>query len=136
LNRKRTTSPSWNGSWRVSAERGTVLWDGEGGSAADPDEGVAPEDDRGQDITGSLREFVGALRHGVEPMGRVHANVMSLAMVEAATQSAAQGRRVAIDEVLDRSYEAALATERRADVLAAMKAWPSVREALSRKESQ
>ncbi|GAB3658220.1 Gfo/Idh/MocA family protein [Glycomyces tarimensis] len=125
---------SWNGSWRISAERGTVLWDGEGEPRTDPDEArPARVEDPGREIAGSLREFIAAVRHGVEPMGRVHANVMSLAMVEAATQSASQGRRVAIDDVLDRSYDAALATERNAEVLAAMKAWPSVRDALSRR---
>ena len=127
---------SWNGSWRISAERGTVMWDGDGEPRTDPDEAAAPDEvDPGREIAGSLREFVAALRLGVEPMGRVHANVMSLAMVEAATQSASQGRRVAIDDVLDRSYDAALAAERDPEVLAVLKSWPSVREALSAKRS-
>ena len=126
---------SWNGSWRISAERGSVLWDGEATPTADPDESFEPGEDLGQDIAGSLRQFVAALRRGEEPMGRVHANIMSLAMVEAATQSAAQGGRVAIDDVLDRSYDAALATERDPEVLAVLKSWPSVREALSSKRS-
>ncbi|THV41681.1 Gfo/Idh/MocA family protein [Glycomyces buryatensis] len=124
---------SWNGAWRISAERGTVLWDGEGEPTAAPDEATTPADDPGLGIAGSLREFIAAVRHGTEPMGRVHANVMSLAMVEAATQSASQGRRVVIDDVLDRSYHAALATERNAEVLAVMKAWPSVRDALNQR---
>lgn len=124
---------SWNGSWRISAERGTVLWDGEGEPTADPDDTFEDVADPGLDIAGSLREFTAALLRGTEPMGRVHANVMSLAMVEAATQSAAQGRRVTIDDVLDRSYEAAIATERNADVLTAMKAWTSIREVLNQR---
>jgi predicted dehydrogenase len=124
---------SWNGSWRISAERGTVLWDGDGEPDSFPRTAVADaEEDPGHEIAGSLREFTAALRFGTEPMGRVHANVMSLAMVEAAIQSAAQGRRVAIDDVLERSYEAALATERNAEVLGVPKSWPSVRDALSR----
>ncbi|WP_026929803.1 Gfo/Idh/MocA family protein [Glycomyces tenuis] len=127
---------SWNGSWRISAERGTVLWDGEGEPRAEPDEPGPSADDPGREIAGSLREFLAALRTGREPMGRVHANVMSLAMVEAAIQSASQGKRVAIDDVLARSHEAALAAERDADALAVMKAWPSVRDALSQKEPQ
>lgn len=121
---------SWNGAWRVSAEHGTAVWDGEGDPRSEP-ESKATAEDPGDGIAGSLREFTAALRHGREPMGRVHANVMSLAMVEAATQSASQGWRVVIDDVLDRSYGAALATERDADVLAVMKAWSSVRDALS-----
>lgn len=124
---------SWNGSWRISAERGSVLWDGEQDPVAAPDEPFDPGADHGRDIAGSLRQFIAALRRGEEPMGRVHANVMSLAMVEAATQSAAQGRRVQMDDVLDRSYTAAVATERNADVLAVMKNWTSVREVLSQR---
>ena len=119
----------------VSAERGTVLWDGELDPTAAPDEPFDPGQDHGRDIAGSLRQFIAALREGREPMGRVHANIMSLAMVEAATQSAAQGRRVAIDDVLDRSYDAAIANERDPEVLAVLKSWPSVREALSAKRS-
>ncbi|MGT2463670.1 Gfo/Idh/MocA family protein [Sinomonas atrocyanea] len=91
---------SWNGAWRISAEHGTVLWDGdheptvgvaaEGGAA--PSSAVpAPEADPGREIAGSLREFLAAVRTGAEPMGRVNANIMSLAMVEAAVRSAAGG---------------------------------------------
>ncbi|THV23515.1 Gfo/Idh/MocA family protein [Glycomyces paridis] len=126
---------SWNGAWRVSAEHGTAVWDGEGDATADPDSGAAAEDP-GDGIAGSLREFTAALRTGREPMGRVHANVMSLAMVEAAVQSAASGTRVAVDDVLARSYDAAVAAERDADLLAVMKSWTSVRDALSQKEAQ
>lgn len=124
---------SWNGSWRVSAERGTVLWDGEGPPRTDPEEAADSTPDPGREIAGSLREFTIALRTGREPMGRVHANVMSLAMVEAATQSAATGRRVAIDDVLARSHDAALAAERSAEVRTVLQAWTSVREALSQR---
>lgn len=127
---------SWNGSWRISAEHGTVLWDGEGEPLADPVGDVADVTDPGLGIAGSLREFIAALRHGEEPMGRVHANVMSLAMVEAATQSASQARRVAIDDVLGSSWETALATERNTDVLAVMKSWTSVRDALKQRSPQ
>ncbi len=123
---------SWNGAWRISAERGTVLWDGDGEPDSAPETSVADAEDPGHEIAGSLREFVAALRFGTEPMGRVHANVMSLAMVEAAIQSAAQGRRVVIDDVLERSYDAALVAERNPEVLGVLKSGPSVRDALSR----
>jgi hypothetical protein len=53
-------------------------------------------------------------------------------MVEAAIQSAAQGRRVVIDDVLERSYDAALVAERNPEVLGVLKSWPSVRDALNR----
>jgi hypothetical protein len=57
---------------------------------------------------------------------------MSLAMVEAAVQSASLGRRVALDDVLNGSYETALANETNEDVLRVLKSWPSVRAALGR----
>lgn len=128
---------SWNGSWRISGERGTVLWDGDHEPAADlPAQAeaavVRSVDDPGQDIAGSLREFIAAVRSGSTPMGEVHANIMSLAMVEAAVQSASLGRRVALDDVLNSSYETALANENNEDVLRVLKSWPSVRTALSR----
>jgi predicted dehydrogenase len=128
---------SWNGSWRISGERGTVLWDGDHEPTADlPAEAqaaiVRSFEDPGQEIAGSLREFVDAVRAGGTPMGEVHANVISLAMVEAAIQSAELGRRVALDDVLNQSYETALANETNEDVLRVLKSWPSVRTALSR----
>lgn len=126
---------SWNGSWRLSAARGTVLWDGEGEPVADPAQPVAAVADPGSGIAGSLREFTGALRTGAEPSGSVRANIMSLAMVEAATRSAALGARVAVDEVLEDSLDAAIATEPDPDVRAVMTSWPSAREALSRKDT-
>lgn len=137
---------SWNGSWRISGERGTVLWDGDheptAAVAAQGEGGVgrsiaASAVDPGDAIAGSLREFVAAVRAdpartGAMPMGEVHTNVMSLAMVEAAIESASLGRRVALDDVLTASYETALANEANEDVLRVLKSWPSVREALSR----
>jgi predicted dehydrogenase len=128
---------SWNGSWRISGERGTVLWDGDHEPTADlPNQAEAAVvrsfDDPGETIGGSLREFVAAVRTGATPMGEVHANVMSLAMVEAAVQSASLGRRVALDDVLNGSHETALANETNEDVLRVLKSWPSVRAALGR----
>ncbi|WP_138443178.1 Gfo/Idh/MocA family protein [Sinomonas susongensis] len=128
---------SWNGAWRISGEHGSVLWDGDHEPTLDVDaqeagDVVRPETDPGEAIAGSLREFASALRTGATPMGEVHANVMSLAMVEAAIQSASLGRRVALDDVLNASYEAALAKESNEDVLRVLKSWPSVRTALTR----
>ncbi|GAA5202021.1 Gfo/Idh/MocA family oxidoreductase [Microbacterium jejuense] len=132
---------SWNGSWRLSAERGTLLWDGDNPSTVDA---VADGADRpsgevgasavpvapGDGIAGSLREFTAALRTGAEPMGRVHENVLSLAMVEAAMLSAREGRRVTIDEILQASLATALAVERDAEVRDVMAGWGSARGAL------
>ncbi|MBW9095310.1 Gfo/Idh/MocA family oxidoreductase [Microbacterium jejuense] len=125
---------SWNGAWRLSAEHGTVLWDGDNAPTVDAvGDGSAPSAEAtapGDGIAGSLREFVVALRTGEEPMGRVHENILSLAMVEAAMLSAREGRRVTLDEILESSLSAALAAERDAEVRDVMAGWGSAREAL------
>ena len=122
---------SWNASWRVSGESGTVLWDGDN----EPVTSLAPDggssEDPGQEIAGSLRDFVAAVRTGSIPMGRVHQNIMSLAMVEAAILSAATGSRVSLDSLLEDSYQQAVLTEREPAVLEVLKSWTSVREALA-----
>ncbi|GAB3190212.1 Gfo/Idh/MocA family protein [Nesterenkonia suensis] len=141
---------SWNGSWRLSAEHGTAIWDGDHEPRAEAPEapekapavaGAADETVAGEaavapreGIAGALVEFLDALEAGPgdsAPMGEVHQNIMSLAMVEAAVESASRGGRVRIDEVLDNAWRQALAEEARADVRAWMAAWPSVREALA-----
>jgi predicted dehydrogenase len=115
---------SWNGEWRVSAERGTARWDGD----HDPD---GPAVDAPSGIAGALRVFAEALETGVTPMGEVHGNVLSLAMVEAAVDSAARGRPVLIDDVLARAHEQAVAQETRADVREVLRGWTDVRRALA-----
>jgi predicted dehydrogenase len=124
---------SWNASWRISGEHGTVLWDGDNEPLVDSI-GVplgADIDDPGQEIAGSLRDFVAALRTGCTPMGRVHQNIMSLAMVEAAMLSASTGTRISVDALLDESYEQAVLTEGDPGVLEVLKSWTSVRSALA-----
>lgn len=133
---------SWNASWRISGERGTVLWDGDNEptvestveSAGAP--GSADDEDPGQEIAGSLRDFVQALRTGSAPMGQVHENIMSLTMVEAAMLSASTGSRVSVDQLLEDSYQECLLTEGNPDVLEILKSWPSVRTALSAEPSR
>jgi predicted dehydrogenase len=124
---------SWNGAWRVSAEAGTALWDGEGEPVLDAPAVTATLRERSphSDIAGALAVFCGALRTGETPMGEVHENVMSLAMVEAAVESAATGAPVQLDDVLARAHAQALAEETHPDVRAALAGWPSVREALA-----
>ena len=56
-------------------------------------------------------------------MGQVHANILSLAMVEAAIESAATGWRVQIDALLERSYEEAVRDEKRQDVAVVLNSW-------------
>lgn len=120
---------SWNGSWRVNGAGGTAVWDGEGEPVAEllsgtfSPERVAHE----EQIAGALVEFVAALRSGEVPSGEVHSNVLSLAMVEAAVQSASTGQRVLVDDVVEDAYRVAVAEERRMDVLAALEAWGSAR---------
>jgi predicted dehydrogenase len=123
---------SWNGAWRVSGENGTVLWNGD-------DEPVLYAEAELTDaarssyagIGGALQVFVQALRTGERPSGEVHENVMSLAMVEAAVQSAETGRTAHLDDVLEQAYAEAIRDEARADVRHALEGWPSVREALA-----
>ncbi len=85
---------------------------------------------RGEGIDGSLSEFAHALRTGTVPMGEVHANVMSLAMVEAAVLSATADRRVLLDDVLEAAHREAVATAGEA-VGARLRRWSSVRDALT-----
>jgi predicted dehydrogenase len=127
---------SWNGEWRVSAEGGSAAWDGETAptvhrTGAPAAEAASPDGGGRLGIAWALHEFVAALRTGEVPMGEVHENVMSLAMVEAAVESAASGARVHLDDVLAVAHARARRDERREDVLAALTAWPDVRSALA-----
>jgi predicted dehydrogenase len=123
---------SWNGEWRLSGEKGTVLWDGD-------NEPVLASEGRSADrprspfsgIEGSLLVFTEALRSGVPPMGEVHENILSLAMVEAAVRSADTGGRVLLDDVLAAAHAEALRTEANPDVRDALASWPSVRGVLT-----
>jgi hypothetical protein len=67
----------------------------------------------------------------VPPMGEVHENVLSLAMVEAAVRSADSGRRVLVDDVLADAHAEALRREANPDVRDALASWPAVREVLT-----
>jgi predicted dehydrogenase len=144
---------SWNGEWRVNTQHGTALWDGDNdprseGDGVDLVDGVDAVnvvnpvnvdavnvdrvDVRGlSGIGGALHVFVDALHTGVTPMGEVHGNVLSLAMVEAAVDSAARGRPVLIDDVLARAHEQALRDETHPDVHAVLSGWTDIRAALT-----
>ncbi|HVA90451.1 MAG TPA: Gfo/Idh/MocA family oxidoreductase [Chloroflexota bacterium] len=99
---------SWDAEWRAVGEGGTATWDGEGAPTCEAvveREGFfSPVEERRRTvpvwehsgIAASLREFLGALNTGATPMGECHDNIKSLAMVFAAIESAATGRRVAI----------------------------------------
>jgi predicted dehydrogenase len=123
---------SWNGVWRVSGEKGTAGWDGDHEPVLDADVDVAPRPPVPYSgIAGALLVFTDALRTGVPPMGEVHENILSLAMVEAAVRSAETGVRVPLDDVLEQAHAQALAAEARPEVRDALATWPSVREVLT-----
>jgi predicted dehydrogenase len=123
---------SWNGSWRASTARGSVLWDGDGMPEAEITEGEAPAPSRSdspqpEQTAGALAEFVAALRTGITPSGEIHRNIGSLAMVEAAVASATAHAKVQIVDVMDAAYAEAVAAEKRPDVLARLSGWKSNR---------
>jgi predicted dehydrogenase len=111
---------SWNGAWRLSGEHGSATWDGDHPPAVEAKEGedAAREAAPGPravpapapDVAGALAEFAHALRTGTSPMGEVNDNLMSLAMVTAAVESARTDQRVHIDDLLHAAITEAVAT--------------------------
>lgn len=104
---------SWEGSWRIVAERGSLTWDGHDALKAemvmpgrdgifDKTQAIAmpPLDptDRVGGHLGIIRDFIHAIETGTEPETRGADNIKSLAMVFGAIESAETGRRVAIAE--------------------------------------
>lgn len=91
---------AWHSRWRVGAERGTVLWDGENApETGDPRQSIAVGN-APEEIAGSLAEFIHCVRTGAPSSTPASSNVQSLAMVEAAVSSGTAKRRVALAEVL------------------------------------
>ena len=100
---------SWEGEWRAVGPNGTATWDGHaapvaeivaehGGFTSPTEQHTAAFDEAMQrGIAGSLRDFLHALRTGATPMGECHDNIKSLAMVFAAIESAATGKRVNVE---------------------------------------
>ncbi|CAN7508607.1 Gfo/Idh/MocA family protein [Mesorhizobium sp. LjNodule214] len=104
---------SWEGSWRIVAEHGSLLWDGHDALTAElvlpvrdglfdktePVE-VPPLDpaDRVDGHLGIIRDFMHAIETGTEPETRGADNIKSLAMVFGAIESAETGGRVAITQ--------------------------------------
>ena len=99
---------SWEADWRAVGPNGTALWDGHGAPEADvvtktggftsetePRTIEVPSGVRGG-IAGSLRDFLNALQTGATPMGECHDNIKSLAMVFAAIESSATGKRIPV----------------------------------------
>ncbi|WP_027034908.1 Gfo/Idh/MocA family protein [Mesorhizobium ciceri] len=104
---------SWESTWRIVAERGSLIWDGNDGLQA---EVVVPGRDGLIDKTqpidvppldpsdrigghlGIIRDFMHAIETGTDPETRGADNIKSLAMVFGAIESAETGRRVTIAE--------------------------------------
>lgn len=120
---------SWNGRWRLGTGGGSAEWDGESGLVVQATDGpvemsrIPPGP--AESIDGSLAEFLGALESGATPSGEIHDNVLTLAMVEAAVASARSQRPVEIAGLLDEAHRAALASDPRADIRAALESWGS-----------
>lgn len=117
---------SWNGSWRVSGEGGSAIWNGDDRPRSEPaDVGESIPLAHGG-VSESLHAFAEAVRSGTPCSGEVHDNILSLAMVEAAVVSAQRGERVRIDDILEHAREeAAVSAAERGDevVRAALEAW-------------
>ena len=102
---------SWDSSWRIVCERGSLVWDGFDELKAEVvrpvREGLfdqvepitVPPLDRSDRVGGHLgviQDFVRAVETGTEPETRGTDNIKSLAMVFGAVESAETGRRVEI----------------------------------------
>ena len=97
---------SWNGEWRLAGPTGSATWDGDHAPIMQTDDGevvTAELGDEPDQIAGSLREFVHAVRTGTTPQGEVHSNITSIAMVLAAVRSAETGDPVVIADLIDQA---------------------------------
>lgn len=95
---------SWNGAWRLVGDAGTITWDGDNPPIGQLTDGTGLTADLGDEpegIHGSLAEFVDCVRGGIRPDSAAARNIVSLAMVEGAVLSAAEGRTVAISSLLE-----------------------------------
>jgi predicted dehydrogenase len=99
---------TWDAEWRAAGPHGTALWDGRAAPTAEivaePTVPIAtfrrvqgtPDTTTVGGIAGTLRAFLQALESRSTPPCECHDNIKSLAMVHAAIESAATGRRVAV----------------------------------------
>lgn len=99
---------SWECTWRIIGDRGTLLWDGGDGIRAEVVDGsegfirptrpveippcVFPAEQEGH--AGAIRDFLDSIAGNREPATPASDNLFSLAMVHAAIESADTGRRV------------------------------------------
>jgi predicted dehydrogenase len=118
---------SWNGRWRISGEHGTAGWDGDGEATIDRVDGagskITEASEQPEQIAGSLADFVRCLRTGASPQTVAAANVLSLAMVEAAVTSAARQERVRIADVITSAYDQAIAQDHPQPIQRVLNSW-------------
>jgi len=99
---------SWNGDWRLIGDQGTLVYEkdqtprgqvvtgSEGFHRPLADVPVPAQTLQYTGMHGALREMLEFLRTGKRPQTECHDNIKSLAMVFAAIESSAKGRRVPI----------------------------------------
>jgi predicted dehydrogenase len=101
---------SWEGSWRITGSKGTLLWDGAEGLTAHAVAGdtgffrplvelavpPVPDPARVSGHASVIRDFLAATSSGHQPETAGSDNIRSLAMVFGAIDSAERGQRVAI----------------------------------------
>jgi len=100
---------SWNGDWRIVGSKGTLLCEKDADPVAEVAVGkdgfhrriepvdIAPSKLSHPGMHGALLELLAFLRTGKKPQTECHDNIMSLAMVFGAIESAKMGRRVVIE---------------------------------------
>lgn len=125
----------WNADWRFGLRDGSATWDGTSWPVMATEDLVLsrredPVPEEPDQIAASLAEFVAALHEGRTPMCEVHENVLSLAMIDAASEAAEDGGRVVVDDLLERARVRAVAEERDERARARLASWPTVRSAL------
>jgi predicted dehydrogenase len=130
---------SWNGEWTVRAARGTAKWDGtnaptvDGSGAGDSRRLMeAADTESPQEIAGALADFLQALRTGSTPYGDIHSNIWSLAMVQAAVESAESGGRIVMEHVMSREYHEACSSFADEPVNSQLVSWRSHERGLAR----
>ena len=100
---------SWNSEWRYSGELGSATWDGDNRPVRYGGVGFEyskPFEEAG--ISVALAQFIDALRTEKAPMGEVHENLESLAIVEAALESSRTKKLVIVDDLLNHALANAL----------------------------
>jgi predicted dehydrogenase len=129
---------SWNGQWTARGAAGSAAWDGQSapladGSAAERAQDLVTQEDATapEEIAGALAGFVAALRSGATPYGNIHSNIWSLAMVQAAVESAERGVRIEMDSFLEQAYQAAIDTANDPGIRNRLASWGTARDGLA-----